>query len=145
MSQLVVTTLLPVDGEEKYRLFAKLIRTILDMDKMALVWYKHMDGDRIFPKLPVYLRKHHAKWKQNERTRQAVKKAASGEEVLKKINAETQRDFLGVAASDAPGFSAAEDVLSSEVVVDLTLPPLGGTGVIPTTANSSAVGNSHYP
>ena len=76
--------------------------------------------------------KHHAKWKQNERTRQAVKKAASGEEVLKKINAETQRDFLGVAASDAPEFSAAEDVLSSEVVVDLTLPPLGGAGVIPT-------------
>ena len=130
----------PVDVEEEFRLFAKLVRTTcadLDMDKMALEWCKHVDGSRVFPKLPVYLRKHHAKWKQNERTRQAVKKAAPGEEVLKKINVETQRDFLGVAASDAPGFSAAGDVLSSEVVV--------GAGVIPTTANLSAVGNSRYP
>ena len=46
-------------------------------------------GVDIFPKLPVYLRTHHTTWLRNQRVRDAVTKAASGVEKLKRINAAT--------------------------------------------------------
>ena len=43
-----------------------------DYEQMALDWCAKVDGVNIFPKLPVYLRTHHARWQRNERVRRAV-------------------------------------------------------------------------
>jgi hypothetical protein len=54
---------LPVHGEEECVLFDRLVRTSrsdLKFEKMAIEWCALVDGIKVFPKLPVYLRTHHA-------------------------------------------------------------------------------------
>jgi hypothetical protein len=68
----------PMHGEEECKLFDLLVRTTcpnLDFGEMALKWSAHVGGIQIFPKLPVYLRTHHAAWLRNQRVREAVKTA----------------------------------------------------------------------
>ena len=83
--------LLPVHGEEECKLFDLLVRTThvdLDFDQMAIDWCNKVDGVTIFPKLPVYLRTHHTAWLRNQKVRDAVRTAASGEAELRRLNEE---------------------------------------------------------
>lgn len=57
-----------------------------DEHKMALKWCERVDGDTIFPKLPVHLRTYYEKWERNERIREAVDKAKSATDKLKELN-----------------------------------------------------------
>jgi len=52
---------LPLTGsKEENKLFADLLRQgPFDSEKMAREWCRHVDGSKIFPTLPVYLRTHH--------------------------------------------------------------------------------------
>ena len=61
--------LLPVHGEAECRLFDDIVRTTgsLDFDQMVLDWCQKVNGVTIFPKLPVYLRTHHAAWQRSHR------------------------------------------------------------------------------
>jgi hypothetical protein len=83
--------LLPVVGKEENRLFEKLVLSApqgpINFEQMAIEWCKKVDGINIFPKLPVYLCTHYTKWQQNQRVRDAVAKAATGEARLREINA----------------------------------------------------------
>jgi len=76
--------LLPVHGEAECKLFERLVLTMptLDFDAMAIAWCNEVDGRTIFPKLPVYLRTHHTAWLRNQRVRDAVEKASTGEAKL---------------------------------------------------------------
>ena len=65
----------------------------LNFEAMAIEWCKHVDGVDVWPKLPVYLRVHHASWEQNNRVRAAVREAASGEIAEEEIFAATQKDM----------------------------------------------------
>jgi hypothetical protein len=61
---------LPVQGEEEYRLFERLVLLVspnLDFEKMAIKWCGYVAGIAIFPKLPVYLQTHHTLWTKNQR------------------------------------------------------------------------------
>ena len=89
--------LLPVYGEEECKLFDKMVRSEcsdLDMEKMAIKWCNYVDGENIFPKLPVYLRNHHSKWVRNQRVREAMEKAEKGDIVLRRINEETLHQLV---------------------------------------------------
>jgi hypothetical protein len=94
--------LLPVHGEKEYALFGRLLRSS-DFDghfeKMAIDWCRHVDGKDIFPKLPVYLRTHHNTYQHNQLVRAAVQSAATGEEVLTRINNETLQRALDPTAT----------------------------------------------
>jgi hypothetical protein len=68
---------------------------------MAIEWCALVDGVKMFPKLPVYLRTHHAAWTRNQRVCEAVAKARPGEEVLSQINEETRRKLLESVATSA--------------------------------------------
>ena len=84
--------LLPVVGEKEFTLFQKLVLKLpspTDYEAMAIEWCRHVDGVDVWPKLPVYLRTHHTTWLRNQRVKDAVTNAASGEEKLKKLNADT--------------------------------------------------------
>ena len=102
--------LLPVHGESECKLFERLIVTMpsLDFDAMAIEWCKHVDGRALFPKLPVYLRTHHTKWLRNQRVRDAVAQAATGEAKLRALNlamlprATAATATVAPAAADAP-------------------------------------------
>ena len=85
--------LLPVVGKEENQLFERLILTApqgpLNFENMAIEWCKEVDAVNIFPKLLVYLRTHYSKWQRNQRVRDAVAKAATGEARLRELNAAT--------------------------------------------------------
>jgi hypothetical protein len=133
--------LLPVHGEKECTLFSKMIRTTAagqsgNYEQMALDWCAKVDGIDIFPKLPVYLRTHHARWQRNERVRVAVETAAPGEVVLARINEETALALLGStlaaaapstavapAAPVGPSAATAADAASSSDSVAITVFP----------------------
>ena len=82
---------LPVDGEAEYRLFTHLLLHELesfDENKMAFKWMEHVDGEKIFPKLPHQLRKYHKQWERNRRVQDAVKNMKSEIDVLNSLNKE---------------------------------------------------------
>ena len=112
--------LLPVHGEDEFRLFDRLVRkhARLDFDAMALEWCDEVNGVTIFPKLPIYLRTHHAVWQRNERARQAVETAAAGEVELARINAETLQQLIPAAAQ-----AAAAGTVSPAVVGPMAAAP----------------------
>jgi hypothetical protein len=59
---------MPWHGMEEAKLFSKLMLTLpggFDTEKMAIEWYKHVDGVNMFPKLPVYLCLYPEAWEQN--------------------------------------------------------------------------------
>jgi hypothetical protein len=104
--------LLPVHGEDECKLFVRMINNTVagqagDYEQMAVDWCAAVDGVKIFPKLPVYLRTHHARWQRNERVRRAVERAAPGEVVLAQINDRTARALLGTPAPAAAELAAA--------------------------------------
>ena len=66
---------LPVDGEHECKLFAELVLEISgtpDFDAMAIRWCDLVDGVKIWPKLPVYLRVHFASFARNQRVKKSV-------------------------------------------------------------------------
>lgn len=68
---------LPINGEEEYRLFSRLLLNHegnFDADGVAVKWMGHVDGQTIFPKLPAQLRSYFKIWERNRRVQSAVKK-----------------------------------------------------------------------
>jgi hypothetical protein len=55
---------------------------------MALEWCKHVDGETIFPKLPVYLREYFEQYLRNRRVKDAVLGMKSKIEFLEQLNKE---------------------------------------------------------
>ena len=96
---------LPVYGDHEYRAFADLLLRmpdVTDYDAMAIKWCEMVDGVHIWPKLPVYLRTYHRRFRQNQRVRDAVRKAKTGEEKLKALNQDTL-DRGSMLAPSLPG------------------------------------------
>lgn len=107
--------LLPVHGDAECTLFYRLILNhpgSFDADWMALEWCKHVDGKDIFPKLPVYLRKHHSAWLKSQQVKDAVRKAAPGARILASINARTAPSApeaaLALDPSDGDGHAGGD-------------------------------------
>ena len=120
-----IAPFLPVHGENECRLFDRLIRTTcshLNMDKMSIEWCNYVDGVDIFPKLPVYLRTHHSSWLHSENVRQAVKRAAKGDEALKMLNDATLREL--VTCSSHTTDTATTATTSSTAIRTLPVFPL---------------------
>jgi hypothetical protein len=85
---------LPVNGEEEFKLFAKLIRLNkghFDEIVMTFEWVPYCNGKTILPKPPLHLGWHHKKWLRNEETRAAMKKAAykCGDSFIKTFHLES--------------------------------------------------------
>jgi len=77
--------ILPVDGEDEYKLFLHLLLNELkqfDADEMAMEWVKHVDGVSVFPKLPFQLRHYHKHWERNWQVQSAVESMQSEIEML---------------------------------------------------------------
>jgi hypothetical protein len=83
---------------------------------MALKWCNKVDAVNIFPNLPVYLRTHYSRWQQNQRVRDAVDRAAPGEERLREINA-----AFGIQSA------ATKEVAMVPVILPPTMQQLPGT------------------
>jgi len=97
--------LLPVDTVQEHQLFEKLVLKMhpINYDDMALEWCKSVDGENIFPKLPVYLRTFHKTWEHNQRVQRAVERAATGEAKLAKLNTDTMAAHVAAqGAAPAP-------------------------------------------
>jgi hypothetical protein len=101
---------LPVVGEDSERLFARLIRDSdgpFDDRKMAVEWCHHVDGLKIFPTLPVYLRMYHERFLRNRRAEDACTDMQDETAALERLNKttldaavdETEAAFGGSASS----------------------------------------------
>jgi hypothetical protein len=65
---------LPIARRAEFRLFSQLMRDEFerfDADAMALRWIDHVNGETVFPKLPVQLRKYYRLWEKNDSPIQA--------------------------------------------------------------------------
>jgi hypothetical protein len=82
--------LLPVHGKEECQLFNEMVDRqggkIIDFEEMAIGWCEHVDGEKIVPKLPVYLRTHYNKWIHNRKVQDCVARLATGEARLCELN-----------------------------------------------------------
>ena len=79
----------PVVRKEEKMLFNRMLLGMEgtpDFDKMAIDWCMHVDGVNIFPKLPVYLRRHYSNYLHSQQVRDAVANAAPGEVKLRQLN-----------------------------------------------------------
>ena len=121
--------LLPVHGHEEFKAFRDMIIDpdvdALDFEVMSVKWCQKVDGIHIFPKLPVHLRKYHAEYLRNNRIKDVVKNAASGEAKLQEINDATQKDFMAVHF--APPISLRSGVALQPATQDhqMLVPSLG--------------------
>ena len=81
---------LPVYGPVEYAVFDRMMlvqsKGPTDFEKMALEWCDHVDGVKVFPKLPVYLRTWYNKWQHNQQVRETVGRCVSGRGRLREIN-----------------------------------------------------------
>ena len=85
----VAAPFLPVYGESESKLFCRLILQMagkFDENRMANEWCNHVDGNKIFPKLPVYLRSYHKTWERNQRVKYAVENAKDEITKLQELN-----------------------------------------------------------
>ena len=93
--------LLPVHGKEECQLFNALVDSQggknIDFEEMAIAWCEHVDGEKIVPKLPVYLRTHYNKWIHNRKVQDCVARLATGEARLLELN----ESFTASNATDA--------------------------------------------
>ena len=92
--------MLPVVSEEEQRLFCLLAvqSDPIDWEQMAIQWCKFVKPEsNIFPKLPIYLRTYYKTYEKNQRVKEAVKVACTGEQKLKAINAQTMNAYVSTA------------------------------------------------
>ncbi|KAG7356949.1 hypothetical protein IV203_001637 [Nitzschia inconspicua] len=76
---------LPVMRRVEYRLFSQLMLNDLqkfDENRMSHLWIAHVNGQGIFPKLPVQLKKYHQHWERNRRIQDAMERAKSEIELM---------------------------------------------------------------
>ena len=106
---------LPVTGENECALFNRLLllrSAKLDYEQLAIDWCKFVDPrNSIFPKLPVYLRLHHAECAHNMQVRNAVIAASAASMQLEQLNRRTAppaRPALPPAPASAPADARAE-------------------------------------
>lgn len=79
---------LPLTGsKDENKLFADLLRQgPFDAEKMAREWCRHVDGSKIFPTLPVYLRTHHESYLRTRRAQDASKNMEREVRALAELN-----------------------------------------------------------
>jgi hypothetical protein len=78
---------LPIHGEEECKLFAHLTLVGCSNDReMAIKWCDYVNGEAIFPKLPVHLRTHCVCFECNERVQAATKAARKKLDLLDDIS-----------------------------------------------------------
>jgi hypothetical protein len=81
---------LPFSSKEENILFAELALNndfpMDNADEAAVVWCKYVDGVNIFPKLPVHIRTHKESFERNQRVKDCVERARSGQEKLDELN-----------------------------------------------------------
>lgn len=114
---------LPVTGKAEFKLFAKLMLEMsgpFDDEAMAIVWYKLVDGNTVFLKLPVYLRNHHKRWSRNQRARDAVKTFKTDLVSLDAINESTYDQAAAEVTMDDGG----DDESGLDVIEARSLPPV---------------------
>ena len=123
--------LLPIHGKSENSLFTRLAleqlsgkrNATIDFDALAIEWCRYVDGVNIFPKLPVYLRQHHAAWERNQRIKDAVQKAQlSIDELYQRFERDlpTAAHATSGASDSATGGAAATNNATSGVADDAT-------------------------
>ena len=79
---------LPIETSAEKRLFSTLLLEATaetpDFDALALEFTKRANGVDIFPKLPVYLRLHHQKWKHSKRVTDEMQRLGDPLEQLRR-------------------------------------------------------------
>ncbi|KAJ1624459.1 hypothetical protein T492DRAFT_881800 [Pavlovales sp. CCMP2436] len=140
-------SLLPVYGKEESMLFHALLLaapsgpTAIDFDSMAIEWCKHVDCNAIFPKLPVYLRKHYNDWNRNQKVRKAVGGAAAQVAQLKALNRHTAPAPLPAPApapTVAP-FTAAPAIAAPVRAASVHATPVSSTPVLAAPVRAAPV------
>jgi hypothetical protein len=126
--------LLPVVGKEEHQLFNEMMAsrkgTNIDFDAMAIEWCKHVEGEYIFPKLPVYLRTHHRNWSHNQRVRDSVAQLKPGEDMLRELNARyADSDVMATSTTPTPAQSVILLPPTMPQPPDILVQPEGGIGV----------------
>jgi hypothetical protein len=134
-SMKVKLPILPVHGEAENKLFSKLVLNQhgTDFDRMSIEWCKHVDGVAVFPKLPVYLRQHHAAWLRNSRTRDMVRMAAPGLTALQKVLDANVAMVVAPPPAESPTTSPAAPPTPVES------PPTSPDALSPPTVSTLAV------
>lgn len=80
---------LPFHGEKEYKLFQRCVldgNFPQDDENFAIEWCRFVDGDDIFPKLPVHIRGHREQWDKNQRVKDALANAKKGHNQIQKLN-----------------------------------------------------------
>ena len=83
-----------------------------DAEQMAIDWCDRVDGETIFPKIPVYLRTHFESWKKNQRVQDAVAAKAADLAGLRAVNQGVLAELMA-APGGAEGSSSSSSSSSS--------------------------------
>ena len=125
---------LPVTGEKECALFNRLVllnpTAKIDFEQLAIDWCKFVDpSDGVFPKLPVYLRLHHAESVRNMQVRNAVIAASAASKQLEHLNRQTA-PAARPALPPAPA-SPSPDVRPAPTVALAVASPAHSGGGVP--------------
>lgn len=123
-SQAVPLPFLPVHTPQEKKLYTLLTlehlrvtrRSAPDFNTVALEWCKHVNGETIFPKIPVYLRTYNDTYMYNQRVRQAISSSRESAGRLSDLNratAATMPDSPNLVQAKRSGPVAVVDQLPS--------------------------------
>ena len=124
---------LPVTGAKECALFNRLVLlnrgAKFDFEQLAIDWCKYVNpGEGIFPKLPVYLRLHHAECERNMRVRNAVIAASAASKQLDQLNCRTA-PAPRPASPPAPALTPSNLQLAPTVALVVAAPAHSDGGV----------------
>jgi len=113
-----------------------------DPEAAAIEWCKLVDGVNIFPKLPVHIRIHKESFQRNQRIRDCVEMAKSGQEKLNELN-NVLRPLVAVNAEPAACPEALPQI-NPGAMHNLPYVLTGGTAIgtlpIPSTITKRGIG-----
>ncbi|EJK48190.1 hypothetical protein THAOC_33036 [Thalassiosira oceanica] len=94
---------LPFTTPEEMQLFNQCAASLRHKDdhEMAVWWCSKVDGEKVFPKLPVHIRLYRKKWQKNRRVVDCVNRAKKSSDLLTSLNNALRPDTVETGAANS--------------------------------------------
>ena len=106
---------LPFTTPEEMQLFNQCAATLRHKDdhEMAVWWCSEVDGEKVFPKLPVHIRLYRKKWQKNQRVVDSVNRAKKSSDLLRSLNKALRPDTVETGAAVESTNSSGSNIADS--------------------------------